>query len=62
MNARSAIMLAALPAGSTVRLEFAINGPTVAAGMTAGSIHIGYLGDVPAVTLAAGAARDFMHP
>lgn len=47
-----------LPAGSTVRLEFTVNGPVVADGMKAGRMHVGYLGDVPAVALAAAGEPD----
>lgn len=42
-----------LPAGSRVDLDFAIRGPVIAEALRNGRLHIGYMGDLPAVALAA---------
>lgn len=42
-----------LPRGSRVEVEFAMRGPVIAAALRDGSIHLGYMGDLPAVTLVA---------
>ena len=42
-----------LPPGSRVDIEFALRDPVVAAALRDGRVHIGYLGDLPAVALTA---------
>lgn len=42
-----------LPRGTRVEVEFAMRGPVIAAALRDGSIHLGYTGDLPAVTLVA---------
>lgn len=42
-----------LPRGSRVEVEFAMRGPVIATALRDGNIHLGYIGDLPAVTLVA---------